>query len=60
MRLRGRSKVDEFVPQNHHVNLTTAEVVEMVSKAVLAEAASWKVFFAQKWTDLYRKPTMST
>jgi len=34
--------------------------VEMVSKAVLGEAASWKVFFAQKWTDLYRKPTMST
>ena len=48
MRPRGRSfslKVDDFVPQNQRVNLMTAEVVEMVSKAVLGEAASWKVFF---------------
>ena len=42
------------------VNLRTGEVVEMVSKAVLGEAASWKVLFAEKWTDLYRRPSMST
>ena len=34
--------------------------VEMVSKAVLEEAASWKVSFYEKWTNLYCKPRMST